>query len=371
VELVASQEISGHPKDIECQPDGHIVVLMATRDQILLYGFDPWLTQMWSRQVNGLALTRAPNGTIWLLEPFGATVVTDQREECNRVAMDIPQGMMLGAFAALEDGFIFACEHVATAPMHTPIVSRVSLDGEVCWSSTLPVETLSYRGVVQMSRDEGWKPRPMDPWTPRSWVTNPDSVQISDDAVLVRFSDKWGSGIGIGYVLSMDDGELLFLTKQGPIQEVAPLGKGEFLVGFQGYGAFETLRYERNGQIQLRWPTHGHYAVTGEGVRVIEMENISPSKMHLVRMLSDGNIEKGAWLDGYYTSRPFCHTDGTLFFCRNGAVLGAKNLRIERRLDLGCLGETFSTKIVAKDRSLYFAFRERNIYVTRLCRVDF
>jgi hypothetical protein len=55
-------------------------------------------------------------------------------------------------------------------------------------------------------------------------------------------------------------------------------------------------------------------------------------------------------------------------------VLAARDLRIDRRLDLGCLGETFSTQIVAKDRSLYFAVREtefRDIYVTHLCRVDF
>jgi hypothetical protein len=176
--------------------------------------------------------------------------------------MNIPRGMRLAAFAALDDGFIFACEHIVSVPMCAPVVYRVSLDGEICWSSTLPVEVLSYRGIVEMSADDAWRPRPIDPWTPKTWVA--DSITLSDDALLICFSDKWGSGIGTGYILAENDGELRFLTQQGPIQEVAPLGKGAFLVGFQGYGAFETLRYEREGQMQLRWPTHGYYAVTDD-----------------------------------------------------------------------------------------------------------
>lgn len=54
--------------------------------------------------------------------------------------------------------------------------------------------------------------------------------------------------------------------------------------------------------MRTHWPSHGYYVVRGDDVRVIEMENQLPSKMHLVRLQNDGAVLKRAWLDGYYTS---------------------------------------------------------------------
>ena len=131
-----------------------------------------------------------------------------------------------------------------------------------------------------MSADEGWKPRPMDPWSPETWFTTSRTLSFSGDAVLACFSEMPRSGIGFGYVVSLTDGALRFTTKIGPISEVAPLGGGAFSVGYQGYGAFETLRYDRDGHVREQWASHGYYLV-GDGIRVIELENTPPSKMHL------------------------------------------------------------------------------------------
>jgi hypothetical protein len=240
--------------------------------------------------------------------------------------------------------------------MRPPVLERVDLDSTIRWSVTLPVGSVGYEGVVTMRADEGWKPRPMEPWIPETWFTTSRMLTVSGDAVLVCFSDMPGSGIGFGYVASLTDGALRFTTQTGPISEVAPLGGGGFLVGYQGYGAFETLRYDRDGHVPERWASHGHYVV-GDSVRVIELENTLPSKMHLARLLPGGAVTRGDWLDGYYTSRPLLGADGTAYFFRNGAVLAARDLRIEERLALTAPDDRlFSTGVGGGERSYYLAY---------------
>jgi hypothetical protein len=178
----------------------------------------------------------------------------------------------------------------------------------------------------------------------------------------------------MGYVLSLVDGALRFATQQGPISETAALGRGAFLVGYQGYGAFETLLYERDGDMQTRWASHGHYLVSETDVRVIEMENVLPSKMHLARLLPGGVVVRGARLDGYYTAKPSLRADNTALFFRNGALLAARDLVIDERLELGAADDgLLATPIVTGDRNAYFAFfgwRSRASEPPRLVRVD-
>jgi hypothetical protein len=164
------------------------------------------------------------------------------------------------------------------------------------------------------------------------------------------------SGIGFGYAVSLTDGALRFTTRTGPLSEVAAIGGGAFLVGYQGYGAFETLRYDRDGRVAERWASHGYYLV-GDGVRVIELENTRPSRMHLVRLLPGGAVAKGEWLDGYYTSRPLLGADGTAYFFRKGAVFAARDLSIDERLVLTAPDHgLFSTAIAGGERGFYLAY---------------
>src|SRR5271165_4186929 len=199
-------------------------------------------------------------------------------------------------------------------------------------------------------KDDGWIRRPLAPRMPKSWVMIPHSLSGSDDAILVCFMEMEG-GIGAGYVLSLSDGVLRFETQQGHTANVAALGGGAFLVGCDR----ETLRYGRTGQVEGSWPTQGHYVVT-EGIRVIEMHNVLSRRMHLVRLLGNGTVATGNRVDGYYTSRPYSHSAGTLFFFRNGRLLAVRDLRIDDQLSLCSLGPTFSTKIAAHGRSMFFAY---------------
>ena len=117
-----------------------------------------------------------------------------------------------------------------------------------------------------------------------------------------------------------------------------------------------------------RRPARGHYVLT-EGIRAIQQRC---SNAHLVRLLGDGTVATGDRLDGYYTSRPYCHTDGTFFFFRNGRLLAARDLSIDDQLNLSSRGPTFSTKIAAHGRSMFFAyFAVSDRYKTQLVRIDF
>jgi hypothetical protein len=279
---------------------------------------------------NAVALLAADQ-SLWVLDSEGIWACGDGGHCLTPTTVQPHKGMRLSAFGCVGDGFVFAWQHQINTPMRPPILERVNLDGTIRWSVALPVDTIGHKGVVQMSADEGWKPRPIDPWVPTTWFTTSRELAVSGDTVLVCFSETPRTGIGVGYVVSLTDGALRFTTETGPISQVAPLGEGAFLVGYQGYDAFETLHYDRGGLVLDRWSSHGYYVVD-DGVRVIELENVQPSKMHLVRLLPGGAVTKGEWLDGYYTSRPLLGADGTVYFFRTGAVLGASDLWIDERL---------------------------------------
>ena len=374
VKLVANRELTRHPYDIAHLPSGKVVVLSSSEEGTFCEAFDSDLASVWCIRLDekAQAFTSANDGTLWVLETAGAFALTERGKRVSRVDVRMPEKMHLSAFERVENGFVFAWQHDIGTPMCAPTLARVQDDGLVCWSAALPLENVAYQGVVQMRAEEGWKPRPIDAWTPETWLSTSRNLSVSGDAVLACFSEMPRSGIGFGYVVSLADGTLQFTTQKGPIHEFAPLDGGAFLVGFQGYGTFETLRYERDGRVQSRWASHGYYVLRNDEVRVIEMENTIPSKMHLVRLLPHGSVAKGAWLDGYYTSRPFQRDDGTLCFFRKGELLAARDLSIDNRIMLCAPDDmTYSTKIVGDEQGVCFAYVQSGKIGACLVRVDF
>lgn len=356
MKLVASRRLDGYSADLATLCDD-VLVLMSREGATFLESYDARLAPRWSKRLRESAIALLTvDSKAWVLDPEGAWACGGGGECLARVTVRPREGMRLAAFGAVGDGFVFAWQHDIRTPMRPPILERVDPDGTVRWSVALPVGSVGYEGVVQMSAAEGWKPRPMAPWIPETWFTTSRVLTVSGDAVLVCFSDMPRSGIGFGYVVSLSNGALRFTTQTGPISEVAPLGGGAFLVGYQGYDAFETLRYDQDGGVSERWASHGHYLVD-DRVRVIELENTLPSKMHLARLLPGGVVERGDWLDGYYTSRPLLGADGTAYFFREGAVLAAHDVTIDERLPLTAPDDgMFSTGVVRGERGFYLAY---------------
>jgi hypothetical protein len=365
MKLVASRQLARFPMDLITVAN-EMVVLTTDQEATFLEAYDAGLEPAWRKRLEASALALvAVDGTPWVLDSEGAWSFGDGGDCLVRVRVRPRAGMRPSAFAPVGDGFVFAWQHDDYTPTRPPMLERVSFDGTVRWSATLPIG----KGVAQTRADEGWKPRPMGSWAPDMWYSISSVLPVSGDALLACFGELDRSGIGFGYVVSLADGALRFTTRSGPIDEVAPLGAGEFLVGYQGYGKFETLRYDRSGREAERWESHGYYVV-GDDVRVIELENVH-SKMHLVRLLPGGEVTKGAWLDGHYTSRPFLDTDGTIYFFRKGDLLSARDLSITERLLLTAGDRSFSTEIVKREQSLYFAYSQESAGTrARLLRID-
>jgi hypothetical protein len=356
MKLAVSRQLEGYPADLATLADA-LLVLVSREGTTFLESYDAHLAPRWSKRLEATATALHTAGRKpWVFDAEGVWVCGDRGECLARVSVRPREGMRLGAFGPVGDGCIFAWQHDTGMPMRAPILERVDSDGTIRWSVALPIGLVGHEGVVQMRADEGWKPRPKDSWTPETWFTTSRTLSISGDAVLVCFSEMPRSGIGFGYVLSVTDGTLRFTTKKGPISEVAPVGEGGFLVGYQGYGAFETLRYDRDGRVLERWASHGYYLVD-DCVRLIELENVVPSKMHLARLDPGGKVTRGDWLDGYYTSRPLLDANRTVYFFRKGTVLAARDLSIVERLPLASPDDgLFSTKITGGEWGFYLAY---------------
>jgi hypothetical protein len=138
------------------------------------------------------------------------------------------------------------------------------------------------------------------------------------------------SGIAVTYFVDTDTGGVVATTAPGPIYEKAIAGRGEFLIGSQGYGAFSTARYDAAGTLTEEWPTHAHMLVDAQGtISGPESQNTSVTQ-YFVRFGSDSTVEFGAELSGYYTAYPALDNHGTAVFWRD-RVLWAVDADLEMR----------------------------------------
>ena len=127
------------------------------------------------------------------------------------------------------------------------------------WESRLPIDTIAYHGCVHTGVATNWKIRPIPPRTPDSWLPHGDDpLIVSGNRLLATFKEWSRSGIGCRYVLDIETGSLLWQSEPLPVQNVAAGGSGKFLMGAQGYGAFETALYQDKVDSMPHWKSHGH-----------------------------------------------------------------------------------------------------------------
>ncbi|MFE4258188.1 hypothetical protein [Streptomyces sp. NPDC056883] len=152
----------------------------------------------------------------------------------------------------------------------------------------------------------------MDHWQP---------LLVSADRIAATFTDP-SSGIGRTFFLDVDSGETVSATSPAPTGRKTIAGPGQFLIGSQGYGAFTTGRFGRDGAETARWATHGAMLVDKSGsVSGPELENRLPSRSRFRRLASDNSLVDGPALTGYYTSDPAMDCEGTVVFWRDGKLL--------------------------------------------------
>ncbi|MFD0141461.1 hypothetical protein ACFVGW_03515 [Streptomyces sp. NPDC127129] len=275
------------------------------------------------------------DGTLWvaypdlggrLLEgvlPDGSTGPTT-RPECGA-------DEEIGTFVLLDDGFVISWvsasrlvrkERSRPTSVPEPRVARYTRDGECLWSTPIALGAVSFPGVVEMGVRTGWEIRPRRPWVPEEvGVDHWEPLLVSADRIAASFTDTRG-GIGRTFFLDLESGETISATSPAPTGRKAIAGPGQFLIGSQGYGAFTTGRFGRDGAESARWASHGAMLVDKNGsISGPKLENNLPSRSRFRRLASDNTLVDGPALTGYYTSYPAMDCEGIMVFWRDGKLL--------------------------------------------------
>jgi outer membrane protein assembly factor BamB len=295
-----------------------------------LVAFDEGWRERWRRPVSvplrfGSPIIQASQRHGLSCLEQGAIVTLDpEGRPLSRIEVPCEAQEQVGALLPLEDGFLVSLCQTRQEPSGAAVI-RLGTDARLRWRTEIPTVPLAYSGVVTVRAGEGGKARPSDAWKPSHWIhASPTPLLLSGNRLLASFADMPSTGIGIGYVLDVESGALRWSTQPHPPGKVAAMGEGSFLIGAQGYGAFRTTLHDPEGQVVRTWPSHGSMVVLPDGrVRVIELENVLPSRSHVSTLLPDGTVLRGGLLPGYYTSEVAALPDGTLVFWRDGTLFSA------------------------------------------------
>ncbi|WP_433444655.1 hypothetical protein [Nonomuraea sp. CA-141351] len=299
---------------------GPVYVVCGTTSGSVLRAVDLDGRLRWSRSVGALSgqMRVAPDGGVWLADDAALVETTVQGAPGRRVDLSRAPDERIGTFVVLPDGFVVAWR---SNPYRSVRVERTDGSGARRWSAELPDVHLSHEGVVEMSAANGWRAEPMPPWRPRDLAPERRAgLLVSADRVLATYTE-WSSGIGMGFCLDLATGDLVWVTPPHPTGERAIAGPGGFLVGSQGYGAFSTRLYDRDGATVAEWPSHGGLLVSSRGrIRVVEMDNDLSSARRVRRLHRDGSMTDGPYLPGHYTVGPVLSGDGRAAFWRDGKL---------------------------------------------------
>ncbi|MEU6710219.1 hypothetical protein ABZ897_01970 [Nonomuraea sp. NPDC046802] len=267
------------------------------------------------------------DGNVWVAHQGPLLSELDASGRSRRtITLRHEPGESLGAFAVVDEGVCIAWLPAGRGrpipPGRAPRVALHAGDGECRWSTPAVLDQLSYPGVLEIGTHTEGRIRQKRPWSPQTvracyWTP----LMVAGDRVAATFADP-GSGIAVTFFLDHGSGRLIATTLPGPGQHKAILGPGEFLIGFQGYGAFSTAHYDADGAVVREWPTHTMPLVDRHGgIRGPEFENQVPSKSRFVTLDADGTVRPGPPLSGYYTSYPALDEEGTAVFWRDGRLL--------------------------------------------------
>ena len=335
MKIAGTRQLQRWPQGLALLPTGELLLQSLSLEGLWLDAFDADLRALWTRALGeeALGITVDHRGVPWVIDRAGASAISSRGDvELRREAPPQP-GMEVCALTCANDDLVFAYQHpwrlqpmFLRTPPTPPRLVCLRSTGSSRWSTELMTQSVRFN--VEASTQE-LHHSPLSP--PQNWICGyiqAGVLTVSGNKLLAVYSDMPRSGIAIGYVVSLIDGTLRYVTNAGPIHEVAA-HRGGFLIGYQGYGAFNTLFYDERGRVQGRWPSHGRYVTYGEDIRVIESGNANYAPARLARLRMEGSVERGDLADGLETSRPYVHDDGTLYFARDGCMVAARDLSIE------------------------------------------
>ena len=336
---------------------GPVYVLTGTESGSVLHAVDLHGRRRWSRPVGarGGQMRIAPDGGVWLAGDTALVETTPHGAPGREVDLPHAPDERIGTFVALADGFVVAWQ---STPYRRVRVERVDGSGARRWSTELPDAHLSDEGVVQMSAATGRRAEPEPPWRPRDLSPERHAgLLVSADRVLATYTDR-SSGVGMGFCLDLATGRLVWVTPPHPTGERAIAGPGAFLVGGQGYDAFSTRLYDRDGATVAEWPSQGGLLVSSRGrIRVVELTNDMSVTTRVRRLHRDGTMTDGPPLPGYYTVGPVLSGDGRAAFWRDGR-LQTVDADLSVRTHCEAEGEGVDRMLLLEGGRLFFVLTE-------------
>ena len=355
--LAVKRKLELQPHALLRAPSGQLVTFsLKPLEAAFLDAYTPTLEPLWRKPIAQTSLGAFfHRDRLWVLDRTSATAYSVDGELIDRAAFDVPAGMRVGGAVPVQGGLVVALEHDEDLPVTAPVIMRVSDKGETIWTSTLPMDGV----VLKMTEDSAngrqtARQEPVSTWHCSYFTAG--RLVASSQAVLAVYVDMPRSGIGMAYVVSLATGEFLYATTMGPLHHAAALDGADFIVGCQGYGAFETLRYDARGRVSDRWESSGHFVVGRDDIRVIEMRNDS-GRTHVARLKQRGSVERGTHLPGLDTSPPCRTPDGIVRFFRGGIVYAVQEISVVERLPVYDLcNDVFATQMTVGEGCVHVCF---------------
>ncbi|NJP44499.1 hypothetical protein [Actinacidiphila epipremni] len=297
-------------------------------------------------------------GTVWVSRPEAGWSVLEEVDANGRTVNSVVPpsrpGEDIGTFALVPDGFCILWTAASrllcgNGPRREPRVSRHREDGTPVWSTPIHLGDLSYPGIGEVTEGSGRQVRQKPAWTPGEvTVAYNEPLMISGSSVAASFMDR-GSGLARTFLLDLRTGKISAATPWAPDGHKAIDRDRCFLIGVQGYGAFETARLTPEGRRVADWPSHGALTVGTDGATsIVEMENRLPSRSKFRRLEPDGTLTSGPDLPGYYTAPAAVDREGTTVYWRNDQLTAVDaDLNVHRLAKLPGTGITSRVLILA------------------------
>jgi hypothetical protein len=262
------------------------------RNEIVRLDNGRWRTTVWSRQNPQVRMWK-DGGATWVR--YGTTVrCIDDEEFALDVAAAVEPGETIHAVRIRDGDAIVVC---AQPPRHTTM-RAVDAHGRLRWARPLHVE-----------------PGELTPNHPSVQVGPSYGSELAVTAGLaVACVENSLSGIAVCFGVATFDGAVCFKTKPGPIQGLTELERGTIATHHAGYGWFDTTARRSDGK-RTRWSSHGGPVRLGDTWFVAEQTNNLSKPTYWARWNTDGTVDRGPRLPGYYTTPPVA-VDGCAYFAR-------------------------------------------------------
>jgi|GEM_PF-5633347 len=265
----------------------------------------------------------ANSGEVWVSSGSTILNISPTGEIISTLEFELDDNQQIGSFVLMEDGFL-VCVEGKMEPNSK--VLRADASGAIQWETQIPAGKIAYEGIIQMTAEKNWKPEQMPDWNLVNWITLDDNeIFVSKGTALVSYVEMPRSGIGISYCLDVETGQTKWVTPPSSHESIACIGNGLYLIGQQGYGAFETKLWSRTGEVMDKWKSAGKCVVSPEGEIIsIQMSNAS-RRMHYVSLQGNGMLEHGPLIDGYLMTYPAIDELGNTVFWRNRQLVVISN----------------------------------------------